>query len=67
MTMALKGMGGPIANEEACMDIYAYFVIGAAVALLLALDARTISDIRKRTRRLRRLETDLNLLKKCRL
>jgi hypothetical protein len=65
--MAIKGMGGPIASEEACMDIYAYFVVGAAVALLLVLDARTIIDIRKRTRRLRRLETKLDLLKKGRL
>ena len=49
------------------MNIYAYFVVGAAVAPHLVLHARAIGGIRKGTRWLRRFETQLDLLmKKCR-
>jgi Ribosomal protein L7/L12 C-terminal domain len=46
------------------MNTDAYFVVLAAVALLLGLLARAIYDIRKRTLRLGRIETKLDLLMK---
>jgi hypothetical protein len=64
---AIKGTGGPIANEEACMDTYAFLLVAEAVGLLFVLfvlHARAIDNVRKRDRWLLRLETRLDLLMK---
>jgi hypothetical protein len=43
---------------------YVFLVVGAAIVLILALHVRTINEVRKRDRQLRRLEAKLDLLMK---
>jgi hypothetical protein len=59
-------MDGPIASEEACMNAYALFVVAASALLLLVciIAVDDIRKIRKRARRLSRLETKLDVLMK---
>jgi hypothetical protein len=57
-------MGWPIASEEASMNIFAFFVVAAAITLNLVLYERNIKEIAKRRRRLRRSEAKLDRLMK---